>query len=164
MFGVNYEQSARAAEAGRSGRERRRGADRRRLSWSTFVRGALSPRRRGNRRGHESQSLVDWHEPHLLILSIAILLLSVTDAFLTLTLMTYGAEEANPMLAYLLREFPRAFAGAKMAMTGVGVVILVALARARVFRVIRVSMIMHWCLLGYLGLIVYEWWLLQGAV
>ena len=95
---------------------------------------------------------------------MSILLLSATDAFLTLTLMTNGAEEANPVLAYLLREFPRGFAVAKMAMTGIGVLILVALARARVFRVIRVSMIMHWCLVGYVALIGYEWWLLQQTL
>jgi Domain of unknown function (DUF5658) len=160
----SYERRARAVESGVMVTDRRRGADRRRLTWRTFVQGALTPRRRASRRGHESQSLVDWHEPHLLFLAISILLLSVTDAFLTLTLMTHGADEANPILAYLLREFPRAFAISKMAMTGLGVTILVALARARVFRVIRVSMIMHWCLAGYVVLIGYEWWLLQQTL
>jgi hypothetical protein len=44
------------------------------------------------------------------------------------------------------------------------VLVLVVLARARVFRVIKVSTLMHWCLLGYVVLITYEWWLLQQTL
>jgi hypothetical protein len=144
--------------------DRREGYDRRDLTWRTFIRGGLTPRRRGNRRGTEHQALVDWHEPHLLFLSVAILLLSVTDALLTLTLMAHGAHEANPLLAFLLESHPRWFAGVKMALTGGGVLVLVALARARLFRIIKVSAIMHWCLLAYVTLIAYEWWLLQQTL
>jgi hypothetical protein len=141
--------------------DRRMSYDRRNLTWRTFVQGGLTPRRRGARRDAEHHGLVDWHETHLLFLSIAILLLSVIDALLTLTLMRHGAQEANPFLALLIGEYPRLFAVAKMALTGGGVIVLVVLARARVFRVIKVSAIMHWCLLGYVALITYEWWLLQ---
>ena len=144
--------------------DRRQRADRRNLSWRTFVHGSIQPRRRGHRRRGEADSLVDWHEPHLLFLAVAILLLSVTDAFLTLTLLARGAEEANPVMAFLLEETPRLFATVKLALTGAGIVVLVALARARVFRVIRISNIMHWCLIGYLALIVYEAWLLANPV
>ena len=108
--------------------------------------------------------LVDWHEPHLLLLSLMILLLSITDAFLTLTLLTHGATEANPLLAYILVSAPELFAGTKLALTGVSILVLVALARARVFRVIRVSAIMHTSLLVYVALICYEWWLLEGII
>jgi hypothetical protein len=134
------------------------------MTWRTFVQGGLTPRRRDGRRNAEGHNLVDWHEPQLLFLSLAILLLSVTDAFLTLTLMTHGAHEANPLLAVLLDAHPGLFAGAKMAMTGAGVLVLVALGRARVFRIIQVSAIMHWCVCGYVALIAYEWWLLQQTL
>jgi hypothetical protein len=145
--------------------DRRIGYDRRRLSWRTFLQGGLTPRRRGSRRELEGgHDLVDWHEPHLLFLAVTILLLSVTDAFLTLTLIKQGAYEANPFLAFVLDTHPQYFAATKMALTGSGVLILVALARARLFRVIRVSTIMHWCLLGYVSLIAYEWWLLQQTL
>lgn len=140
--------------------DRRLGYDRRRLSLRTFLQGGFTPRRRGGRRGTESTALVDWHEPHLLLLSILILLLSVTDAFLTLTLLTRGAHEANPILAFVLERYPELFASVKMSLTGAGVLVLVAMARAKVFRVIRVSSIIHWCLGGYVLLIAYEWWLL----
>lgn len=160
----DYRGAVRSVAGGALVGDRRAGYDRRNLTWRTFVRGGFTPRRRGSRRGTEAHALVDWHEPHLLFLSIAILLLSVTDALLTLTLMTHGAQEANPFLAFLLESHPRWFAGAKMALTGAGVLVLVALARARVFRIIKVSAIMHWCLLAYVALISYEWWLLQQTL
>ena len=143
------------------GRERRLAYDRRRLSWRTFVHGSITPRRRSARRAHEHDMLVDWHEPYLLFLALSILLLSIADAFLTLTLLTHGAEEANPILYYVLHEFPAAFALVKLGFTAVGVVVLVAMARATVFRRVRVSSIIHSCLAAYLTLIAYECWLLM---
>lgn len=144
--------------------ERRIRYDRRTLTWRTFFRGGLNPRRRSGRRVAEDHHLVDWHEPHLLALSIMILLLSMTDAFLTLTLITRGAEEANPLLALVLAHYPELFAAVKMGLTGTSVVVLVAMARARVFRVIRVGAIIHWCLVGYICLIAYEAWLLRQTL
>ena len=138
--------------------------DRRALSLRTFLQGGLTPRRRAPRRDSESHGLVDWHAPHLLFLSITILLLSVADAFLTLTLMKNGAAEANPLLAFVLEDHPRWFGGAKMALTGGGVLVLVAVARARVFRLVKVEAIMHWFLLGYVALIAYECWLLRQTL
>ena len=144
--------------------DRRMAMDRRALSWRTFVQGGLTPRRRASRRDKEADGLVDWHAPHLLFLSITILLLSVADAFLTLTLMKNGAAEANPFLAFVLDEHPRWFGGAKMILTGGGVLVLVALARARVFRLVKVEAIMHWFLLSYVALIAYECWLLRQSL
>lgn len=140
--------------------ERRRGSDRRALTWRTFVQGSVTPRRRGGRRTHETP-LIDWHEPHLMFLAVTILLLSVADAFLTLTLIARGATEANPLLAVVLAHYPRAFAAVKMTFTGVGVTFLVVMSRVRVFRLIRISAIMNWCLLAYVALIGYEAWLLH---
>ena len=141
--------------------DRRRRIDRRSLSLRTFLQGCITPRRRDNRRGNEYEGLLDWHEPHLMFLAVMILMLSVTDAFLTLNLISKGAEEANPVMAWLLNQAPSLFAGVKMALTGVGIVVLVALAKARIFRVIRISNIIHWCMIGYVALIAYEAWLLS---
>lgn len=143
--------------------EQRLGYDRRRLSWRTFARGCVTPRRRRSRRNDEHDMLVDWHEPHLLFLALSILFASITDAFLTLMLMTQGAEEVNPILHYVLHEIPTAFALIKLLLTSVGVIVLVAMARATVFRRIRVSSIIHVCLAGYLVLIAYECWLLAAT-
>ena len=144
--------------------DRRRMYDRRVLSWRTFLFGSLNPRRRKNRRGEAVEGLLDWHEPHLLFLAIMILLMSVLDAILTLALIDQGANEVNPIMAFLLERTPQLFVAAKMFLTGAGIVVLVALARARVFRVIRISIIIHWCMLGYVALLAYEAWLLRQAV
>jgi hypothetical protein len=142
--------------------DRRSGYDRRRMSFRTFLQGGMTPRRRGGRRAGDASMLVDWHEPHLVFMAIAILLLSVADAFLTLTLLSNGASEVNPVMDYFIADSPRLFAAVKMALTGTGVLILVICARATVFRVIRVSAFIHWFLLGYAALIGYEWWLISG--
>ena len=141
--------------------ERRAVGDRRRLSLRTFVQSGLTPRRRGGRRDGEHEHLIDWHEPDLLFLALAILLLSVTDAFFTLTLMTRGAEEANLLLAYVLQRYPGYFAALKMALTGGGVLVLVAMARARVFRIVRVRTVLQCFLAGYVVLVGYEMWMLK---
>ncbi len=144
--------------------ERRNGYDRRELSARTFIQGGLTPRRRGVRRIGEAAVFIDWYEPHLLFLAVTILLLSVVDAFLTLTLLTQGAHEVNPILAWVLQFHPELFAIVKMTLTGAGVMVLVAVARARVFKVIRVVTIMHWFLIAYAVLIYYEWSMLMSLV
>lgn len=141
--------------------ERRRGPDRRRLTLKTFLRGGLTPRRRGGRRAGEQHLPVDWHEPYLLFLSVTILLLSVADAFLTVTLITVGAEEANPVMAFVLRDHPQLFALVKMGLTGAGVLVLVAVARSRLFRVMRVAAVLQGVFAAYVALVAYEWWMLH---
>jgi hypothetical protein len=48
-----------------------------------------------------------------------------------------------------------------MALTGGGVIVLVAAARAHLFRVVRVKTILQWVLLSYVVLFGYEMWLLR---
>jgi hypothetical protein len=144
--------------------ERRVQADRRRMTVGSLLRGGFTPRRRGGRRAGEHHLPIDWHEPYLLFLSVMILLLSVADAFLTLTLLTAGATEANPFLAFILNEHPDWFAVTKMLLTGTGVLVLVASARARLFRVMRVGMALQGIFVGYVALIAYEWWLLTSVL
>ncbi len=141
--------------------ERRGGADRRRLTLGSFVRGGVTPRRRDGRRVGEHHLPIDWHEPYLLFLSLTILLLSVADAFLTITLIMGGAQEANPLLAFVLRDHPDLFAVVKMTLTGTGVLVLVAMARSRFFRIMRVGSVLQALFVGYVALIAYEWWLLR---
>jgi hypothetical protein len=146
-------------------RERRGGGvDRRRTTLRTFLQSGFTPRRRGGRRIDEQHLPIDWHEPYLLFLAVTILLLNVADAFLTLTLLTIGAREANPVIAFVLEEHPKLFAITKVGLTSVGVLVLVAVARARIFNVMRVSSLLHAVLLGYAVLICYEWWLLRAIL
>ena len=141
--------------------DRRIRAERRNVSLRSFLRGGLTPRRRRGRRVDEQHLPIDWHEPYLLFLSVMILLLSVADAFLTLTLIMSGAQEANPFLAFVLRDHPELFAAVKMGLTGTGVLVLVAVARTRLFRVMSVGFVLQGLFVAYVALIAYEWWLLH---
>jgi hypothetical protein len=140
------------------------GPDRRRTTLRTFIQSGFTPRRRGGRRAGEQYLPIDWHEPYLLFLALTILLLNVADAFLTLTLLTVGAREANPVIAFVLDEYPRLFAITKIGLTSVGVLVLVAVARAKIFNVMRVGSLLHAVLAGYTALIAYEWWLLHSVL
>ena len=150
----------REAATGISAAERRERQERRTLTLGTFLRGSMTPRRRGDRRTDDSYH-VDWHEPDLLFLSVTIVLLSVVDALLTLTLLRHGGREVNPFLDYVLTNHSELFAIVKMLLTGGGVLVLVAMARARVFRVFRAKTVLQWGLLAYVVLIGYEIWLLN---
>jgi hypothetical protein len=135
--------------------------DRRRVSVRSILQGAFNPRRRGGRRAADHDTPIDWHHPHLMFLSLAMLALSVADAFMTVTLLNNGAEEANPLLALFVNRHPTLFAAVKMALTGVGIVLLVAVARSRLFRVISGRLVFQILVLAYFALVVYEGWLLR---
>jgi uncharacterized protein DUF5658 len=136
-------------------------ADRRALTLRTLLASGFSPRRRTGRRAGDHELPVDFHDPRLLVPVIAMLLLSITDAFLTLRLMNDGARETNPLLAFVLSEHPGLFAAVKMSLTGLGTLLLVALARARAFKVVRVSAFLYGLAAAYFALVAYEAWLLS---
>jgi Domain of unknown function (DUF5658) len=145
------------AERRRPGRDRRQ-----KVFYSVFYGGVFPRRRSGRRAADHEQPLVDWHSPGLLASSLLVLLLSVADAFLTLELMSAGAVEANPLMAPFVAGDPERFAIAKLAMTGIGLLVLVAIARFKVFRFVRVGVLVHAVLLGYVALIGYELMLLAA--
>lgn len=144
--------------------ERRVSSDRRHTTLRSFLQGGVTPRRRRGRRAGEHHLPIDWHEPYLLFVSLMIVLASVADAFLTLTLIMNGATEANPFMALVLRDYPELFAIVKMGLTCAGVLVLVAVARARLFRIMRVGVVLQGFFVGYVALIAYEWWLLRAIL
>ncbi len=137
----------------------RRVADRdrrRKLMFSLFY-GGLRPRRRTGRRASDHyRPIIDWHGPGLLTSAVLVLVLCVVDAFLTLWLMTDGAIEANPLMAPLIDGGARGFAISKLALTGCGILTMVAMANFRVFRLIRVGTLVHTILAAYVALVCYE--------
>jgi len=133
--------------------------ERRRTTLRTFLQGGFMPRRLRGRRASDLDLAVDLHEPYLLLLSVAMLVLSVADAFLTVTLMADGAPQANPLLAFILNEHPRLFTLVKIALTGIVVVVLVAIARATLFQVVRVAAFLQGLVVAYLALVACETWL-----
>ena len=124
--------------------------------------GSFRQRRRVPRRDEERHlAALDWHHPQWLAVALLILLLSVADAFLTITLISLGANEANPVMEPLVRDPGIDFAAWKMALTSGGVILLILLARMRAFGRIPVALILYGVLFAYVGLVGYEWWLLQ---
>jgi hypothetical protein len=147
------------------GSDRRNRTDRRhRVVWSIFY-GSFNPRRRRPARRLDDSRFhpVDWYSAHLLAVSIGILLLSATDAFLTGILLLHGANEINPIMAVLVYRNVATFAAFKMAMTGVSIVGLVFLSRYRFMRVLRVDLVLYAVLVVYFWLIGYEIWMLHGS-
>jgi len=142
--------------------ERRQGADRRRSTLRALLIGSFRKRRRVPRREDERHlAALDWHHPQWLAVGLLILLLSVADAVLTITLISLGANEANPFMEPLVTTPGLGFAVWKMALTSGGVVLLILMARMRAFGRIPVAVILYTVLLCYVALVAYELWLLE---
>jgi hypothetical protein len=141
----------------------RRPSDRRRRFWWSLMYGGFHPRRRQPPRRDSEQRYhsLDWHSPRLLAVAILILLLSVADALMTVRLLSGGADEINPVMAVFVSRSASLFAWVKTALTGLGVIIMVLLARYRFLRLIRVELVMYAVLGAYSGLLAYEFWMLE---
>jgi hypothetical protein len=145
------------------GEERRAHRERRsRVMWSVWY-GSFNPRRRRPPRRLDDSRYhsLDWYAAHLLAVSVGILVLCAADAFLTLTLLFNGAHEMNPVMAPVIFRSAAMFTAVKMGLTSLGVVLMVFLARYRFMRLIRVDLVMYGVLLIYIGLVVYEMWMLK---
>lgn len=143
---------------------RRNVADRRRRSIGAFLYGNFRPRRRGVRRSDDDHRfLFDWHEPRVLYLALAVLLLSCTDALFTLNLLLLGAHEANALMNSMLAEGVDAFLAVKISMTAISIIVLVAAANRKFFGLFRVERLLQLICLGYVVLIAYEIWLFSSV-
>lgn len=137
--------------------ERRDAIDRRNGPWRAFLYGNFRPRRRSSRRLADAHYYwFDWHEPRVLYLALAILLLSCTDALFTLNLLHAGASEANPLMASLLTMGLDNFVVGKICITSCSVVILVVAARRSFVGPFNVEHLLQTIFAGYLLLVCYE--------
>ena len=135
----------------------RDGADRRQFSWRTVFFGFLRSRRRATRRDDEGEVLfLDWHHPWLFFLAVGTMLLSCLDAFLTLQLIDLGMVEVNPVMASAMGVSTASFAAMKMLLTGLGILTLVFLAKARFMDFIRIGALLTILFSGYACLVCYE--------
>jgi len=138
--------------------ERRLELDRRReKSLAAFLYGNFHPRRRASRRTDDDHRFIfDWHEPQLLYVALAIILLSCTDALFTLNLLTIGAVEANIVMNGLIASGVGPFLWIKISTTIVSVLALVFAAQCRFMGRFRVLRVLHVICAGYVALIFYE--------
>lgn len=137
--------------------ERRQGIDRRRRSLGAIWHGSLNPRRRAGRRSMDRiYPLVDWHPARVFALVFAILCLCVTDGVLTVILMAHGATEANPVMALFVPHELGWFAAIKLTLTAIGMFVIVACSRMRLFRTLPGESLLYVILAGYVLLVIYE--------
>ncbi len=138
-------------------REQRISAERRQFSWRTVFYGFARSRRHVHRREVDNEVIfLDWHHPWLFFLATGTMLLSCADAFLTLQLINLGMIEANPVMNAILGHGTAWFAGVKMALTGVGIMILVFLAKARFMDRVRAGLFLTTFFTAYACLVCYE--------
>ena len=137
--------------------EQRSGADRRSFSWRTVAYGFALSRRHANRRvADEEVVFLDWHHPWLFFLATGTMLLSCADAFLTLQLLDLGMIEANPLMRAVMTQGTLTFTSTKLAMTAVGIFVLVFLAKARFLNRIRTGLFLTTFFSSYACLVCYE--------
>jgi hypothetical protein len=142
--------------------ERRARTERRRSVLHALWHGNFSRRRHAPRRSAERHVVVtDWFQPQWLALTIGILLLCFVDAIFTLTLISNGASEVNPLMAPLLKGSGHSFGYWKIGLTAVGLITLTVLARLR-FWGRAVGTLLYVFLAGYLVLVGYELFLLRN--
>ena len=106
--------------------ERRSGKDRRIHQFPKWRYLLFSGKRAKARRKEDLERTFyfDRYSSNLFAAIVAILMLSVLDALLTLHLIDHGSIELNPVMAYFIEYGPFAFMGAKYLLTCTGVIIL----------------------------------------
>lgn len=142
-----------------------RGQDRRTSTLHALWSGSFRKRRRHARRDADVRiAAIDWHHPQWLAVAMLILLLCCVDAVLTLTLVGAGGSEINPFMRPLVGGDAAAFTYWKFGLTAGGVMLLVVLARARVFGRVSVGPILYGVLAAYVALVAYELWLVSARM
>ncbi|MFB3064430.1 MAG: DUF5658 family protein [Gammaproteobacteria bacterium] len=137
--------------------DRRFMRDRREKTWWSLCYGGVRPRRRSHRREIDTcNGQTDWLDSELLYLTLGILALCTADAIMTLNLLRMGAQEANVFMAHLIEKDVFLFGATKMALTGLGLILMVMHAPFRLFRMISVQNILRIFFFAYFALIAYQ--------
>jgi hypothetical protein len=131
--------------------------ERRNFSWRTVLYGFALSRRHAHRRLEDDDVIfLDWHHPWLFFLSVGTMLLSCTDAFLTLLLMDKGMIEANPLMKATMSMGTEVFIGTKLMMTAIGIFVLVFLAKSHFLNRFRTGLFLTVFFSAYACLVCYE--------
>ena len=137
--------------------EQRTKTERRNFTWRTVFYGFLRSRRHAHLRTVDDEILfLDWHHPWLFFLAVGTMLLSCADAFLTLQLIDLGMIEANPVMLAVMSQSTLLFTTTKLAMTGLGILVLVFLAKARFLNRFRCGLFLTVFFSFYACLVCYE--------
>ena len=135
--------------------------ERRKNNMRSFLLSFYKRRRRHIRRGEDANFYVDIHEPHVFALCAFTILLSVTDAVLTLYIISNGGEEANPFMLYFLNIDVELFFWVKYGLTTVGMFFLITHKNFTFFNIIRGYHVLYAAFVMYISLIFYELYLIS---
>lgn len=95
------------------------------------------------------------HSCRMFVVIVGVILLSVADAILTLFLVSCGAREMNPVMAYFLNHGPLAFFWAKYLLTCIPLILLLMHKGVRLFGSgVKAKALILWIAVPY-GLVVY---------
>ncbi|MCJ7590861.1 MAG: DUF5658 family protein [Woeseiaceae bacterium] len=131
--------------------------ERRDFTWRTVFFGFTRSRRREHRRLVDDDVVfLDWHHPWLFFLATGTMLLSCADAFLTLQLIDRGMIEINPVMGAVIAHSTILFTSTKLAMSGIGILILVFLAKSRFLNRFRTGAFLTVFFSFYACLVCYE--------
>ncbi len=140
-------------------KERRSGVDRREKPTSPLTRSSLFGSRKHYRRKDDRRRhyFVDIYSPLVVSLFFATLVLSWLDALLTLKLLDAHFQELNPVMDFFLKMGPTAFILVKLAMTSLGLTVLLVLKNVYLWQGrIKTAVLLAVFPFLYLVLIVYE--------
>ncbi len=125
-------------------------------AWTIFYGGVSAARPFGRRATDAEGHYLGWYPSWLLYAALATMLLSFTDAVLTLNILALGGSELNWFMAVLIEHDIRLFAWVKMGLCGAGLVFLIAHANFRLLGLVRVEHLVYALPFMYLILVGYE--------
>jgi hypothetical protein len=131
--------------------------ERRAPSLATLHGAMFKARRRMARRQQDQfNNYRDWHGYKPLIATLIITLLCFADAFLTTILLSKGAIEVNILMDWLIQKDIHIFTIVKMAVTSIGLLVLVMHSNFIVYKIVSVRHILYAIVPLYTLLILHE--------
>lgn len=136
----------------------RRFSDRRCRRVQAFFYQFFKAQRAGERRVEHNGAhyYVDVHEAELLLLILLILMMCIGDTYMTLTLLTHGGRELNPVMRLLIEYDVGWFFYTKYVVTACALIVLLMHKNLRVFGNVSGYQILVTVLFVYALLISYE--------
>lgn len=140
-----------------NGEQRSATKDRRTFTLKTLYCCAVSPRRTQGRRSEDRRfANQDVFPSSSVLLVVLLTVFSITDAIFTLTLISRGGSELNPVMNYFLQIDVTLFMLVKLILTIIPGLFLMAAGNTLLLNRIRANTILAAMVGGYAGLLVYE--------
>lgn len=123
--------------------------------------GITQGRRHTQRRSTQGTAYVDQYSWPLVTCCLTIILLSATDAYLTIRILSGGGTELNYFMETLVEDSTQKFTNFKLALTSLAVILLAIHHEIQICGKFRCRHLLYMISIGYACLIGYELMLLQ---